>query len=149
MHDPQRRLVLCVDDDDDALRLEEQILAGQSLDVLLLANEPGVRASLCATFEDSGYEVAIADNIADALHHLDATAFDLIIADLATAATEGAEFLAILDEKEMPEPVLLVVSASHPDAAPPRAGGRMILLARKPFDKQVLLDQAVALTGGR
>ncbi|NLF39652.1 Flp pilus assembly complex ATPase component TadA [bacterium] len=123
--------------------------ASGRLDVLLLAGEPGVRAFLCATFEDSGYEVTIADNIADALDHLDATAFDLIIADLAAAATEEAEFLAILDEKEMPEPVLLVVPASHPDAAPPQAGGRMILLARKPLDKQVLLDRAVALTGGR
>jgi DNA-binding NarL/FixJ family response regulator len=69
-----------------------------SAKLLLVDDEPGVRESVQAYLEDSGYQVQVASNAKDAWDMLQQNQPDLVISDLMMPQVDGYQFLQQLRE---------------------------------------------------
>ena len=69
-----------------------------SAKLLLVDDEPGVRESVQAYLEDSGYQVQVASNAKDAWDILQQNQPDLVISDLMMPQVDGYQFLQQLRE---------------------------------------------------
>ncbi len=108
--------------------------------VLLIEDEPELRAMLSEELEELGHEVRAAEHGAAALAVLAEWSPDLILCDLAMPVMSGLEFLRAYPER-VPEPraPVVVVSAfsTAADMADAEAAGAVQYL-RKPLDFDAL-----------
>ena len=113
--------------------------------VLLVEDEPTLRAQLRTGFEDSGYVVESCDNGRDA-QHLGATeAFDLVVLDLGLPQIDGLTVLKHWREQGLTLPVLILTARDswHEKVAGIDAGADDYLA--KPFHMEELLARVRAL----
>lgn len=103
--------------------------------VLIVEDEPDIRASMVDVLRLEGAEVQQADSIAAALPLLRATPFDLLIADQRLGDGQGLDLLAWA-ESEAPHAARALVSAHRDFDMLARAinVARVHLFAAKPFD---------------
>jgi CheY-like chemotaxis protein len=104
--------------------------------VLVVDDDPSIRALYRAIFSDEGYRVETAVNGQDALDQL-GCAPDLIVLDLAMPFMDGTEFLRQFGLGTHASTPVLVVSAHHGGKTPKGASAVM----SKPFDTDTLLGQ--------
>jgi DNA-binding NarL/FixJ family response regulator len=83
-----------------------------SAKLLLVDDEPGVRESVQAYLEDSGYQVQVASNAKDAWDWLQHNQPDLVISDLMMPQVDGYQFLKQLreDPKFVAMPVVFLTA---------------------------------------
>ena len=117
--------------------------------VLVVDDEPNIRAFVQLALEDEGYGVVTAANGAEALELLRATNPSLILLDLRMPGMGGVEFVETYRKYEMAEgqagqraakPVpIIVVTASRIAEVDPESFGATDVL-RKPFEVDALLE---------
>jgi diguanylate cyclase (GGDEF)-like protein len=82
--------------------------------VMIVDDSPVVRALVGSYLRGAGFEVAEADNGADALRRIESDAFDVIITDLRMPIMDGFALLeAVKSQKGGPEVILLTGTHAH------------------------------------
>jgi two-component system chemotaxis response regulator CheY len=120
--------------------------------VLVIDDASLVRLYYRAALEGAGFEVAEALNGLEALEHLLAARFDLLIVDVNMPQMDGLSFLEKLRAKSLPlssVPVLVTSSESAPQrvAAARVAGANFYVV--KPLSAETLVQYASLFCGAR
>jgi DNA-binding response OmpR family regulator len=113
--------------------------------ILCVEDEPYVLENNRKTFEDSGYHVLTAENIAQARAHLSIRAPDAVVLDIMLPDGNGIDFLKELREAGSRVPIIML-TAWHKNADIARglrAGANDHL--GKPFEYDVLLARVEAM----
>ena len=79
--------------------------------ILVVDDEPGIRATVSAMLEIEGYDVAEASNGADALVVVEATPPDVILLDMRMPVLDGWGFAAELRERGHRIPIVVMTAA--------------------------------------
>jgi DNA-binding NtrC family response regulator len=109
-------------------------------DVLVIDDEPVVRAAVCRVLEAEGLRVATAADAAAGLGHPALAACRLVLCDLMLPDRSGTEVLRELAQRRPDLPVVLITGYATPDhAARAREAGAAAFLA-KPFEARELVD---------
>jgi CheY-like chemotaxis protein len=127
--------------------------AGPRLAVLLVDDEPGVRAVLAAALEERGHAVLEAADAAAALARLDAgEAVEALVTDLSMPG--GADGLALVREARRRRPGLpAILITGHvgdatPEALAEAAGSGPFAVLRKPASAETVEAQLALLAEG-
>lgn len=120
--------------------------------VLVIDDATLVRLYYRSALERAGFEVAEALNGVEALEHLLAVRFDLLIVDVNMPQMDGLSFLQTLRSKSLPlssTPALMTSteSASQRIAAASAAGANFYII--KPVQAEALVQYAALLCGAR
>ncbi|HET7769718.1 MAG TPA: response regulator [Chloroflexota bacterium] len=129
--------------------------------MLVVDDEPNIRAFVQLALEDEGYGVVTAANGAEALEVLRATNPSLILLDLRMPGMGGREFVETYRKYEMaagqagqagqraakPVPIIVVTASRVAEVDPESFGATGVL--RKPFEVDALLESVArhALSG--
>ncbi len=118
-------------------------------DVLVIDDEPVVRAAVRRVLEASGLRVATADDAASGLDHPAVADCRLVICDLMLPDRSGTEVLHELAARRPDLPVVLITGYATPDlAVRAREAGAAAFLA-KPFEaRELIACVRRALAGG-
>lgn len=110
--------------------------APSALCVLLVEDDPEVRAVIAGLLTKEGYAVRAASNPFDAYYMLEEGAVDLLITDIHMAGKVGGGILAQEVSRTWPEVRILVISGfdPEPDDLPPGAQ-----FLAKPFGRDELM----------
>jgi CheY-like chemotaxis protein len=120
-------------------------LAGR---VLLVDDEPSVRRAATRLLESSGCVVTGANSAVDALAHVQAGAFDVLVTDFRMPGMSGLQLVAALRDAGEMMPVVLI-SGHLEDARRDGPLPERIVLLHKPFSRASLADAiASALPSG-
>ena len=92
------------------MRTEEDIVPGAA-NVLVVEDEIGIRATLCAILEDAGYKVSGLDKGAEALEMIRNRPFNIVITDIRLPDVDGMEILELA--KEIDPDVAVIVITGH------------------------------------
>lgn len=79
--------------------------------ILVVDDEPGIRATVAAMLEIEGYDVDQAVNGADALARLDHHAPDVILLDMRMPVLDGWAFAAELRRRNLDVPIVVMTAA--------------------------------------
>ncbi len=110
-----------------------------SCDVLVIDDEPVVRAAVRRVLEANGLSVATADDAASGLAHPAIAECRLVICDLMLPDRSGTEVLHELARRHPSLPVVLITGYATPDlAVRAREAGAAAFLA-KPFEASELM----------
>jgi DNA-binding response OmpR family regulator len=118
--------------------------------VLIVDDDPDIRALLMSVLADDGYDAAAASNGREALEMLDRWSADLVVLDLMMPVMDGWTFAQRMREKKSEQIPIVILSAATDlkrHAATIGAAG----LIPKPFDLDTLLpiiERAVGHNGG-
>ncbi len=114
---------------------------GQSQSILIIDDEPNLRRSLSLILQRAGYTVTTAADAAEALHLLQAGAYDLTFLDIKLPDQNGIQLLPRLRELYPDMPVLILTAHATLDTAigAVRLGARDYLL--KPIDPDAILTR--------
>ena len=106
--------------------------------ILVVDDEPSIRAVLKAHLSRDGYDVAIASDGAEAVSALTANPFDLVISDLKMPGMSGLELLAWCFREQPGLPVVLITAHGTVDTAVEalKLGAQDFIT--KPFDLEEL-----------
>lgn len=120
--------------------------------VLVIDDATLVRLYYRSALERAGFEVAEALNGVEALEHLLAVRFDLLIVDVNMPQMDGLSFLQTLRSKSLPlssTPALMTSTESAPQriAAASAAGANFYII--KPVQAEALVQYAALLCGAR
>jgi DNA-binding NtrC family response regulator len=118
--------------------------------ILVVDDEPKMRAILKFMLSSTGHEVAEAQDGNTALVKLEESPFDLVVSDIRMDGMDGTTLLSTIREKEMGCPVVFITAYATLESAVEalRLGAADYLV--KPFEeKQVLLAVERALGVGR
>lgn len=115
--------------------------------ILVVDDEPGIRATVAAMLEIEGYDVDQAVNGADALARLDHNAPDLILLDMRMPVLDGWAFAEELRRRDMDVPIVVMTAAR--DATRWAAEISAAAALSKPFRFDDLIGAVEQATAGR
>jgi CheY-like chemotaxis protein len=105
--------------------------------ILVVEDDPDIRAMLVDLFDDAGFETSEAENGRAALSALSAAPKpDIILLDMVMPVMNGAALLEALEAAPRLKDIPVVVVSADTRILPAGA----VALVRKPFDAQKLLD---------
>jgi DNA-binding response OmpR family regulator len=117
---------------------------GSEIRVLVVDDEPAIRALVAKIVERAGLAVDVARDGAEAIAKLDACSYAVMVIDLMMPIMDGYAVVEHLRERGGPKPAVIVITAGD-SAAIRRLDGSMVhSVIRKPFDIDVLGDLVVA-----
>lgn len=105
--------------------------------ILIVDDEPTLRAALRLVLETAGYEVTEAEDGHDGLAQLDTSPPDLVLLDVRMPRLGGTEFLAALATRCEPPPAIVVTGYDHGQASYPGAAD----VIQKPVMAEELLTK--------
>ncbi|MGZ7032825.1 MAG: response regulator [Thermoanaerobaculia bacterium] len=112
--------------------------------VLVVDDEPAIRALVTKIVERAGLPVDNARDGAEAIEKLDANSYEVLVVDLMMPNVDGFAVVDYLRDRPGPRPAIIVITAGD-TAAIRRLDGSMVhSVLRKPFDIDVLGDLIVA-----
>lgn len=108
--------------------------------VLVVDDEPAIRALVAKIVERAGHPVDSARDGAEAMARLEEQDFAVVVLDLNMPNVDGFGLIDYLKERRGPRPAIIVISAGD-TAVLRRLDGAMVhSILRKPFDIDVLGD---------
>src|SRR4030043_1136629 len=109
--------------------------------ILIIDDEPNLRRSLGLILQRAGYNITSASNAAEAIHLLQAGAFDLTFLDIKLPDQNGIGLLPQIKELYPEMPILILTAHATLDTAigAVRLGARDYLL--KPIDPESILSR--------
>lgn len=113
---------------------------GSPARVLVVDDEPAIRALVAKIVERAGLPVDVARDGAEAIEKVDHTAYSVIVLDLMMPNVDGFEFIEYLKRRQGPKPAVIVVSAGESATLRHLDGSMVHSIIRKPFDIDVLGD---------
>src|SRR5512136_2054499 len=114
---------------------------GTNHSILIIDDEPNLRRSLGLILQRAGYIITSASNAAEAIHLLQAGAYDLTFLDIKLPDQNGIQLLPQLRNLYPDMPVLILTAHATLDTTidAVRAGARDYLL--KPIDPESILSR--------
>jgi DNA-binding response OmpR family regulator len=114
---------------------------GTNHSILIIDDEPNLRRSLGLVLQRAGYSITTASNAAEALHLLQAGAYDLTFLDIKLPDQNGIQLLPQIREIYPDMPILILTAHATLDTAigAVRLGARDYLL--KPIDPSNILER--------
>ena len=109
--------------------------------ILIIDDEPNLRRSLGLILQRAGYNITTASNASEAIHLLQAGAYDLVFLDIKLPDQNGIQLLPQIRDLYPDMPVLILTAHATLDTAisAVRAGARDYLL--KPIDPENILTR--------
>jgi len=117
---------------------------GSDSRVLVVDDEPAIRALVAKIVERAGHPVDTARDGAEAIEKLDQTDYAVIVLDLMMPNIDGYGLIQHLKERHGTKPAVIVVSAGDSAALRQLDGALVHSILRKPFDIDVLGDLITA-----
>src|SRR5689334_22290835 len=117
--------------------------------VLVVDDEPAIRALVAKIVERAGLTVDTAVDGADAIRKLDTNAYSVVVLDLMMPNVDGYALIEYLKTRGGPKPAIIVVSAGESAALRQLDGSVVHSIVRKPFDIDVLGDLITAAARAR
>lgn len=112
----------------------------EPISILVVDDEPAIRALVAKIVERAGYRVDVARDGADAIAKLEKNHYAVLIVDLMMPIMDGYAVVDWVKHHADRKPAIIVVSAAD-SAALRRFDGSMVhSIIRKPFDVDVLSD---------
>lgn len=108
--------------------------------VLVVDDEPAIRALVAKIVERAGHPVDTARDGAEAIEMIDKTRYAVIVLDLMMPIVDGFGLIRHLKTLEGPRPATIVISAGDASALRQLDGALVHSIVRKPFDIDVLGD---------
>ena len=108
--------------------------------VLVVDDEPAIRALVAKIVERAGHPVDTARDGAEAIEKLDQTDYAVVVLDLMMPNIDGYGLIQHLKGREGVKPAVIVVSAGDSAALRQLDGAMVHSILRKPFDIDVLGD---------
>ena len=121
---------------------------GSDSRVLVVDDEPAIRALVAKIVERAGHPVDTARDGAEAIEKLDQTDYAVIVLDLMMPNIDGYGLIQHLKERQGAKPAVIVVSAGDSAALRQLDGALVHSILRKPFDIDVLGDLILAAVRG-
>lgn len=113
--------------------------------ILVVDDEPAIRALVAKIVERAGYPVETARDGAEAIEKLEQTSYGVIVLDLMMPNIDGYGLIRHLKQRgAAPRPAVIVVSAGDSAALRQLDGAMVHSIVRKPFDIDVLGDLIAA-----
>jgi len=114
---------------------------GVNHSILIIDDEPNLRRSLGMILQRAGYTVTTASNAAEALHLLQAGAYDLTFLDIKLPDQNGIQLLPQIKDLYPEMPILILTAHATLDTAigAVRLGARDYLL--KPIDPESIIER--------
>ncbi len=117
---------------------------GSNSRVLVVDDEPAIRALVTKIVERAGHPVDSARDGAEAIEKLEAESYGVVVLDLMMPNVDGYALIEHLKERNGARPAIIVISAGD-TASLRRLDGSMVhSILRKPFDIDVLGDLITA-----
>jgi DNA-binding response OmpR family regulator len=108
--------------------------------VLVVDDEPAIRALIAKIVERAGYPVDIARDGGQAIAMLDAAPYDVLVIDLMMPNIDGYDVVNHLRDRDGLRPAIIVITAGDSSAIRRLDGSIVHSVVRKPFDIDVLAD---------
>jgi CheY-like chemotaxis protein/glycine cleavage system H lipoate-binding protein len=108
-------------------------------DILVIEDEPMVTQAVVMVCDDEGMNVTAVDNAAEALEHLKASRFKLVLCDIMMQGIDGFEFLRQLASSGIPTPVVMMTGYSTVENALKSLSAGAVDYIAKPFTTDELL----------
>lgn len=112
--------------------------------ILVVDDEPAIRALVAKILERAGYPVDTARDGAEAIEKLETTQYAVIVLDLMMPNIDGYGLIRHLKARPGTKPAVIVVSAGDSAALRQLDGALVHSIVRKPFDIDVLGDLVAA-----
>ena len=112
--------------------------------VLVVDDEPAIRALVAKIVERAGHPVDTARDGAEAIAKLEETQYAVIVLDLMMPNIDGYGLIEHLKGRDGVKPAVIVVSAGDSGALRRLDGAMVHSILRKPFDIDVLGDLITA-----
>lgn len=112
--------------------------------VLVVDDEPAIRALVAKIVERAGHPVDSARDGADAIEKLEVQQYAVVVLDLMMPNVDGYALIEYLKKRGGPRPAIIVVSAGDSAALRQLDGSVVHSIVRKPFDIDVLGDLIAA-----
>jgi DNA-binding response OmpR family regulator len=112
--------------------------------VLVVDDEPAIRALVAKIVERAGHPVDTARDGAEAIEKLDRTEYAVVVLDLMMPNIDGYGLIQHLKARAGVKPAVIVVSAGDSAALRQLDGAMVHSILRKPFDIDVLGDLITA-----
>jgi DNA-binding response OmpR family regulator len=106
--------------------------------VLVVDDEPAIRALVAKIVERAGLTVDTAADGAAAIEQLEQTAYSVVVVDLMMPNVDGYGLIEYVKNREGEKPAIIVVSAGESAALRQLDGSMVHSIVRKPFDIDVL-----------
>ena len=108
--------------------------------VLVVDDEPAIRALVAKIIERAGYPVEVARDGAEAIEKIEARSYSVLVIDLMMPNVDGYALIDYIKQRGGRRPAIIVISAGD-TASLRRLDGSMVhSVLRKPFDIDVLGD---------
>ena len=117
---------------------------GPQARVLVIDDEPTIRALVAKIVERAGLLVDSARDGAEAIELLEAHEYAVVVVDLMMPNIDGFELIDYLKRRTSERPAVIVISAGDPGAFRQLDGAMVHSILRKPFDIDVLGDLITA-----
>jgi PAS domain S-box-containing protein len=85
--------------------------------ILVVEDEAVLRLTFGHFLEDEGYEVEVAEDYNEALHHLDRSAFDVIVTDIILAGKTGVDLLRTIRQRGLDSRVIMITGEPNVETA--------------------------------
>ena len=108
--------------------------------VLVVDDEPAIRALVTKIIQRAGFPVESATDGAEAIARLAKEDFAVVVVDLMMPNVDGHGVIAWLKERGGPRPAIIVISAADPNSLRQLDGSMVHSIIRKPFDIEVVAD---------
>jgi DNA-binding response OmpR family regulator len=112
--------------------------------VLVVDDEPAIRALVAKIVERAGFPVDSARDGADAIEKLEAHEYAVVVVDLMMPNVDGFGLINYLKGRSGERPAVIVISAGDPGVFRQLDGAMVHSIVRKPFDIDVLGDLITA-----
>ena len=112
--------------------------------VLVVDDEPAIRALVTKIVDRAGFPVDSARDGADAIEKLEAREYAVVVLDLMMPNIDGFGLIDYLKSRKNERPAVIVISAGDPAAFRHLDGAMVHSIVRKPFDIDVLGDLITA-----
>ncbi|HEY0139754.1 MAG TPA: response regulator [Thermoanaerobaculia bacterium] len=112
--------------------------------VLVVDDEPAIRALVAKIVERAGHPVDSARDGADAIEKLEVQQYAVVVLDLMMPIVDGYGLIEYLKKRGAPRPAIIVISAGDSAALRQLDGSVVHSIIRKPFDIDVLGDLITA-----
>jgi CheY-like chemotaxis protein len=112
--------------------------------VLVVDDEPAIRALVTKIVERAGYPVVSARDGAEAIEKLDSDDYAVVVLDLMMPNVDGYGLIEYIKASSRRRPAIIVISAGDTAALRRLDGAVVHSILRKPFDIDVLGDLIAA-----
>lgn len=107
--------------------------------VLIVDDEPSVRAVLEMLFNHAGYSVSVAANFKEAAARIESAAFDLVVTDYQLGGKSGLDVLRLAQRSAARPEIILITAYGTPSSAVAAMRAGAYDYIAKPFDNDELI----------